>query len=169
MSEDVAFTEYGPSLHCFTYQANSNRSMSHRADPYVSHFSGGLKGLCLLILLLTDKTKSPSWSSQCFLQWQRARGEADCSSAGPSCNGNGSPRSRVRNRFPSSLCRHMGTPPAKRVSFFVTASSCTGIPFNEGIEDCAVALQAPSQLVTHTLRRTEFFLSISHQILRQEV
>jgi len=48
------------------------------------------------------------------------------------------------------------------IFFSVTASSYTSIPFNKGIEDCAEALQAPSQLVTHALRRDEFFLNISH-------
>lgn len=51
-----------PPLHHFTYQANSMRSVNHRVGPNISHFSAGLQGLFLLILLPSDKREGLSLS-----------------------------------------------------------------------------------------------------------
>lgn len=55
-------SQYSPSLHRFTYQANSMHSVSHRAGLNISHFSAGLQGLFLLILLPSDTRESLSLS-----------------------------------------------------------------------------------------------------------
>lgn len=116
LSKGVAFTGYRPSLLCFTYQANSTCSMSHRSGLYPSHVSAGLKGLCLLIFLPTAKTEGPSLSSQCFLRWQRAGAEAGSSSTGLSCNGNGSLEAEMGTDS-QHLLANMGIPPAKHLFF----------------------------------------------------